>query len=210
MIAEDRYQHLDLEAMAELDRYKLLTGVVVPRPIALVSTMGQDGIPNLAPFSFFNALCHDPVLVMFSTLDGNQPKDTQRNIEDSGEFVIAIPSVPMVQAVDICGFSSDPSVDEFKESGLTPAPAHRVSAPLVAEADINLECILSQFVPLGGGFYQLVIGQVLIAHVAKEIRNERGHIDAVKLRPLGRVGGRQYTADFDLIKGDQTLDRRLK
>jgi flavin reductase (DIM6/NTAB) family NADH-FMN oxidoreductase RutF len=189
------------------DIYKLMIGAIVPRPIAFVSTLSLEGIPNLAPFSFFTGVSANPPVVCFSPMirgsDGKK-KDTLNNIETTREFVVNIVSENFAVQMNICSTEFPPEVDEFQQSGLTPISSDLVKAPRVKESKINLECRLLQVVhvspkPLGGS---LVLGEVLCFHVADELWEDY-RIDPDKLKPIGRMGGPTYTRTtdrFDLVR----------
>jgi flavin reductase (DIM6/NTAB) family NADH-FMN oxidoreductase RutF len=189
------------------DIYKLMIGAIVPRPIAFVSTLSLEGIPNLAPFSFFTGVSANPPVVCFSPMirgsDGKK-KDTLNNIETTREFVVNIVSEDFAVQMNICSTEFPPEVDEFQQSGLTPISSDLVKAPRVKESKINLECRLLQVVhvspkPLGGS---LVLGEVLCFHVADELWEDY-RIDPDKLKPIGRMGGPTYartTDRFDLVR----------
>jgi flavin reductase (DIM6/NTAB) family NADH-FMN oxidoreductase RutF len=189
------------------DIYKLMIGAIVPRPIAFVSTLTLEGIPNLAPFSFFTGVSANPPVVCFSPMirgsDGKK-KDTLNNIETTREFVVNIVSENFAVQMNICSTEFPPEVDEFQQSGLTPISSDLVKAPRVKESKINLECRLLQVVhvspkPLGGS---LVLGEVLCFHVADELWEDY-RIDPDKLKPIGRMGGPTYartTDRFDLVR----------
>ena len=127
---------------------RVLTGVVVPRPIAFVSTMSPDGVVNLAPYSFFNAVSYDPPTIVFSSSRraGYKSKDTLRNIEETGEFVVNIVVDPIAEAMNKTSAEFPEDVDEFEIAGLTQAPSETVKAPRVAESPVNMECKLEQVV----------------------------------------------------------------
>src|SRR5215470_13794638 len=131
------------------DIYKLMVGVIVPRPIAFVSTISADGIRNLAPFSFFTGISANPPVICFSPMirgsDGAR-KDTLRNIEVTKEFVVNVVSEGFAEKMNICSAEFPPEVDEFEMSGLTPVPSDLVKPPRVKESCINLECRLVQIV----------------------------------------------------------------
>jgi flavin reductase (DIM6/NTAB) family NADH-FMN oxidoreductase RutF len=175
--------------------YRLLVGSVVPRPIAFVSTVSAAGVNNLAPFSFFNAVCGDPPVICFSPVWRNPPKDTLANIRASGEFVVNIVSEEIAEQMNLCSGEYPPDVDEFKMSGLTPAPSDLIRPPRVAESHVNMECKLLQLVeisakPMGGN---IVIGEVVRFHVDDAVLGSNYSIDADKLRAVGRMSGYDYT-----------------
>lgn len=187
------------------DVYKLMTGLIVPRPIAFVSTLSAEGVRNLAPFSFFTAVSANPPVICFSPMirggDGSR-KDTLTNIEAMKEFVVNIVSEEIAGPMNICSIEFPPSVDEFVESGLTPVPSDIVAPPRVGEAKAAMECRLVQIVhvsprPLGGS---IVLGEVVRFHVADEIVHDF-KIDPARLHSIGRMGGPTYartTDRFDL------------
>ena len=198
---------VDPQSTAVSDIYKLLIGAIVPRPIAFVSSIDTRGAFNLAPFSFFTAISANPPVICFAPMvraSGSTRKDTLRNIEATGEFVVNIVSEDFAARMNVCSAEFPPEVDEFAASGLTPVASELVKPPRVAESRVNMECRLMQIVnvsakPLGGS---LVIGEVLRFHVADEVfQNFR--IDPDLLRPIGRMGGPTYarvTDRFDLIR----------
>ena len=187
------------------DRYKLLIGSIVPRPIGFVSTVSPKGIYNLAPFSFFNGVCSEPMTVLFCPVirgsDG-QEKDTLKNIKATKEFVINIVSEEIAEKMNQCSAEYPYGVDEFKESGLTPTLPKVVKPPLVKEAKINMECKLLQLVEIGNkpGGGTVVIGEVVYFHAGEDIYQD-GKIILNKLKPVGRLGGTEYcrvTDNFSL------------
>jgi flavin reductase (DIM6/NTAB) family NADH-FMN oxidoreductase RutF len=184
---------LDPAGMEDVRVYKLLTGVVVPRPIGFISTVSPSGVPNAAPFSFFNGLSHRPPIVCFSSAvrDGAD-KDTLGNIRASGEFVVNIVSEAIAPAMNQCADNYPPEVSEFEVSGLTPIPAHVVRAPLVAESPVNMECRLLSLTPLPESPYTLVLGRVVLFHVAEDLLDANGRVDAARLQAVGRMAGNTY------------------
>ena len=185
---------------------RVLTGVVVPRPIAFVSTVSLDGVVNLAPYSFFNAVSYDPPTIVFSSSRnaGYKSKDTLRNIEETGEFVVNIVVDAIAEAMNKTSAEFPEDVDEFEIAGLTPAPSETVKAPRVAESPVNMECKLEQVVPIGtgAGAHGLVIGTILLMHVRDDIID--GHrINQEKLMATGRMAGNMYchTGDrFEMVR----------
>ena len=175
--------------------YRVLTGVVVPRPIAFVSTISIDGILNLAPFSFFNAVASNPPTIVFSSSrhTGNKRKDTLLNIEQTGEFVVNVVVDDIAEAINRTAAEFPAEVNEFEIAGLTPAASNLVKAPRVAESPVNMECKLQQVIPLGQGEHEhgLVIGEVVLMHVRDDILN--GHrVNHHILKPTGRLAGSMY------------------
>ena len=177
---------------------RVLTGVIVPRPIAFVSTVSPDGVVNLAPYSFFNAVSYTTVVFSSSRHVGNKSKDTLRNIEETGEFVVNIVVDPIAEAMNATAAEYPEDVDEFAIAGLTHAPSDIVKAPRVAESPVNIECKLDQIVTIGSGEHEhgLVIGTILMMHVRDDIIS--GHrIDQAKLMATGRMAGNMYCRTSD-------------
>jgi flavin reductase (DIM6/NTAB) family NADH-FMN oxidoreductase RutF len=189
------------------DVYKLRIGAIVPRPIAFVSTLSADGVPNLAPFSFFTGVSANPPVIAFSPMrrgsDGRK-KDTLNNIEATREFVVNVVSEEFAAKMNLCSEEFPPEVDEFKVSGLTPVPSDLVKPSRVLESHINMECRLVEVVhvspkPLGGS---IVLGEVVRFHVDDAVI-ENFRIDPDKLHAFGRMGGTSYartTDRFELIR----------
>ena len=137
---------VDFQTLPEYPRYKLMASLIVPRPIALVTTLGENGIANAAPFSMFNMLGEDPPIVMLSInrLEGGQLKHTAANILHNGEFVVHMSDEPMAQKMHDCGEAFPADVSELSKVGLTPVPAHRVAPPRIAESPVAFECVLHE------------------------------------------------------------------
>ena len=180
------------------DNYKLLIGTIIPRPIAFVSTQSPGGQNNLAPFSFFTAITSQPPTICFAPAlrgrDG-QKKDTLRNIESIGEFVVNIVTEDIAVQMNETATDFPPEVDEFAYTGLTPLPSQVVKPPRVKESPINMECKLYKIVPVGpraAGGGALVIGEVVLFHVADHLIKDF-RIDHELLRPVGRLAGKEYT-----------------
>ena len=182
---------------------RVLTGVIVPRPIAFVSTISADGIVNLAPFSFFNAVAYAPptVVVSVSRSAGWKEKDTLANIEATGEFVASIVVDDIVEAMNKTAAEYPADVDEFEVCGLTPMPSDLVKPPLIGESPVNMECRLVQVVNIGNAERQngLVIGEIVRMHVRDDIIS--GHrIDQAKLKATGRLAGNMYCHTLDTFE----------
>ncbi len=186
--------------------YKLLIGSIVPRPIAFVSSLSADGVRNLAPFSFFSAVCSNPPIVLFSTSvrgDGSN-KDTHNNVKATGEFVVNIVSENIAEQMNICSADVALDVDEFVLSGLTPIPCDIVKPPRVKESLINMECKLRQIVSFGDhpGAGKTIFGEVVRFHVDDSIV-DNFRIDPEKLQAIGRMGGNFYSTTrdrFELVR----------
>ena len=178
------------------DRYKLMIGCVVPRPIGFISTKSADGIPNLAPFSFFNAVSANPPTVAFSAGDrGTEMKDTIKNVIEHPEFIVHIVSEPLAEMMNATSGDFGRHVDEFAESGLTAVPGNMVDVPRVAEALVALECRMTHHLRIGEvpPVSNHVLGEVLYWHIDDRIVNDRHHIDADALQAIGRMGGLDYS-----------------
>jgi flavin reductase (DIM6/NTAB) family NADH-FMN oxidoreductase RutF len=178
--------------------YALLVTSIVPRPIALVSTLSREGVTNLAPFSFFNAVCAEPPVICFAVGNRAPAKDTIANIRSTGEFVVNIVSEAIAERMNLCAGDYPAGVSEFTVSGLTPEPSKIVQPPCVLESPVNMECRLIQIVdvstrPAGGS---LILGEVVRFHFERAMV-ANGRIDAAKLSAVGRMGGNEYTRTRD-------------
>ncbi len=196
---------LDPAQIAPSDIYKLMIGMIVPRPIAFVSTVDAAGNRNLAPFSYFTACSSNPPVVCFCTSvrSGPRPhKDTLENIRATGELVVNIVSEEIAEQMNLCSAEVPPEVDEFELSGLTPLASDLVKPPRVAESRVQMECRLRQILVVseqpGGG--SLVLGDVLRFHIEEALLDDQkgGYkIDPEKLNAIGRMGGPIYTRTRD-------------
>jgi flavin reductase (DIM6/NTAB) family NADH-FMN oxidoreductase RutF len=192
---------IDPETTPVQEVYRTLTACVTPRPIAWVSTVSPSGVPNLAPFSFFNAVGANPPAVMFSPVnrrDGSR-KDTVRNVEATGEFVLNIVSAVLAHPMNATSAELPYETSEFAAAGLTPVPAARVRPPRVAEAQVHLECVLHKVVPVGDGplSANVVIGRVVLINAHEGVLDAFGQIDPEKLDTIGRMGGALYARTRD-------------
>lgn len=192
---------IDPSTNATEDIYKLMIGLIVPRPIAFVSTLDAQGVRNLAPFSYFTACSTNPPVVCFcaAVRSSLRPhKDTLRNIEATEEFVVNIVSEDFAEKMNATSADVPPEIDEFRLAGLTPLASDLVKPPRVAESRIHLECRLRQVVRVsdkpGGG--SLVLGDVLRFHVQDDLL-EGFKIDPDKLKAIGRMGGTTYCRTLD-------------
>ena len=179
-----------------------LKALIAPRPIGWISTLSPDGVVNLAPYSFFNAISEDPPYVMFSS--GGR-KDSQNNAETTGEFVCSIVSYALREAMNVTSAPVPPEVDEMALAGLAPAPCRLVKTPRVAAAPAALECRYWKTVPLpssGAGGYSLIIGEVVGVHIEDRFIVD-GRVDTVAMRPIARMG----YGDFAVVDGKFTMRR---
>jgi flavin reductase (DIM6/NTAB) family NADH-FMN oxidoreductase RutF len=203
------------------DLYNLLISAVVPRPIAWVSSVSASGQPNLAPFSFFNAVCAKPPLLAFAPgmrlpkrsktaavesagAPGGEPKDTLRNIRETREFVINLVTFELAEAMNLTSGDYDATVNEFELAKVTSAASSLVRPPRVAESPVSFECKLYQILdfnpgPEGGS---LVIGEIVSMHIEDRHLKE-GRLDRKSLDLIGRMGGMQYartTERFEMAR----------
>lgn len=209
---------LDPAALAQPDRYKLLIGGIVPRPIALISTIAPDGRPNLAPFSFFCGVGSDPMMLLFCPAnkpDGSE-KDSLRNAMPeseggTGQFVVNVATEDY--AAKVAG-AAEPLLygeSEFELVGLTPGPSRLVRPPRVAESPLAFECLTDRIIRTGPGIPSagnIVLGRVVHVFVRDDLINDRYHIDPARLNAIGRMGGTTYarTLDrFDMPMGRKAL-----
>jgi len=199
--------------LSHSELYGILLNSVAPRPVAWVSTISASGNFNLAPFSFFNAVCVDPPLLAFAPglrqpkqpeASHGEAKDTLRNIRETKEFVVNIVTYELREAMNVTSGEYDASVNEFELAKLTPQPSKIVRPPRVAESPVSFECRLHQIIdfssaPTSGS---LVIGQIVSIHV-KDANLEDGRLDRNSLDLIGRMGGMQYTRTtqrFEMVR----------
>ena len=188
--------------------YKLMTGIIVPRPIALVSTVDADGNANLAPFSFFAGVGSAPPTVLFCPVlrpagvgSAGQRKDTLRNVEQTREFVVNIVSESIAAESTLAAAEVAPEVDECQVSGLTPLPGEVVRVPRVAESPAQMECRLTQVIYTGDqpASGVVVLGEVLRFHVREDLFNDF-RIDPAALDAVGRMAGNTWVRTRDRIE----------
>ena len=177
--------------------YRFMIGIVVPRPIAFVSTVGNGGAFNVAPFSYFNAITNKPPLIGISiTNRAGEPKDTLRNIQGAGDFVVNVVNESLLERVVHASGEWAKDVDEFRLTGLTPVKSDLVQSPRVGESPVSLECRLFRIVELGDSFF--TVGEIVRAHVAEDVLTD-GRVDVEKLKPVGRLGGDGYSIVRNVI-----------
>lgn len=188
----------DHETMDATACYKLLIGSVVPRAIGWASTLSADGVPNVAPFSFFTVVSRKPPMVSLTIQrrsDRRLLKDTLVNIQATKEFVVKIASLPQVNAMHASSAEFAPDVDEFEVVGLRKAPSHLVKPPRVADAPVSMECRLERILPMGDVGDHVVIGRIVRFHVADALALGGGRIDTAALQPVGRLAAEYLLAE---------------
>jgi flavin reductase (DIM6/NTAB) family NADH-FMN oxidoreductase RutF len=184
--------------------YKIMIGSILPRPIGWVSTVDVNGESNLAPFSFFNAVCANPPTVLFCpgirSTDQN-PKDTLNNIRNTGEFVLNIVTEMLGEAMNLTATELSPGVDEFEYAGLTTEPSVAVKPLRVAESPIHFECKLTQIVDISDeiGGASIVIGRIVHFHVDDRVLIDGDKINLEELKPIGRLAGSSYSRVNDIF-----------
>ena len=189
--------------------YKLLIGSVVPRPIAWVSSVDADGVRNLAPFSYFMAITHDPPTVAFSSgprgadIGGGVrgKKDTLHNVEVTREFVVNVVDDALAEAMNVTSGDYAADVDEFTKAGLEAASSVKVRAPRVAAAPVSMECRLARVIPVGNLPHHLIVGEIVHMHVRDDVYDPAtGRLDMHRLKPVGRLAGHLYTHVHDIFE----------
>ncbi len=204
---------IDPSQIDSRNSYQLLIGSIVPRPIAWVSTISEDGIPNVAPFSFFMGVAAaPPTLAISCGLRRGVKKDTLANAEQSGELVVNLAVEELGEQMNATSAEFPPEVDEFKAAGLTPIPSKRVRAPRIAESPINIECQMKQVIYLGHESSQsgLIIAEVLLWHIRDDLLTPQTTIDVTKLHAIGRLSGSWYTRTRDLFEMGRPPDQQPK
>lgn len=182
--------------------YKLLTGSVVPRPIGWVSTISTTGVANLAPYSFFNALCANPPHVVISCgMTPSGGKDTLNNVLANNEFVLNIVTEDTAEAMNQSSASLDSEESEFDFAGVTPVSSTVVKAPRVKESPIHFECIVKHTYAIGdwAGAATVVIGEIVHMHFEDYVLLPDYKIDNSKLKTVGRMTGSDYVRTQDVF-----------
>ncbi|MFD0590411.1 flavin reductase family protein [Paenibacillus sp. GCM10027627] len=187
---------IDPASQSTQDNYKLLIGSVIPRPIALVTTMSEEGVLNAAPFSFFNIVSANPPLLSVSVQrKSGVKKDTAAHAESREEFVVHIADETYIKAINATAAPVPPEVSEVELAGLTAVASDVISVPGIAEARIRMECVLERSIPLGGTddapSCDLLIGRVVRFHL-DEALYDRGKINPELLSPVSRLAGHDY------------------
>jgi flavin reductase (DIM6/NTAB) family NADH-FMN oxidoreductase RutF len=188
---------IDPKNIAVNDLHQFILGAVAPRPIAFVSTVDENGIPNLAPYSFFNAFSSNPPILVFSSnrrVGNNTTKDTLHNVQVTRQCVIQVVTHDIVRQMALSSIDYPAEVDEFKKAGFTPLPSIHVKAFRVKESPVQMECEVQDIITLGdhGGAGHLVICRVLCMHVDERVLDENQRIDPDKIDLMGRLGRAYY------------------
>ncbi len=184
----------DFTAMTYRETYKLISGCLIPRPIAWVSTQDSSGINNLAPFSFFNGVSSSPptlsLAIAYNAQREQGHKDTLHNIMEMREFVVCIVTEATAEAMAITAGDHAPDVDEFTIAGVTPIPSIAVRPPRVAESPVCFECVLHDTMQIGEGkgSSTLVVGTIKHLYVRDDVIDDERSIDVQTMQPIGRIG----------------------
>ena len=183
--------------------YKLLTGTIIPRPIGWVSTVDENGVNNLAPFSFFNAVGEEPPHLMFSTVrTGNKNKDTLNNVLANKQFVVNLVTEETVEQMNMTSQAVDSNIDEFQLANLTPIDSVFIKPKRVKQSYVHFECEMVHHYFLEGhknGGACIVIGKILTMHINDEILMEGNRINLEKYKPVARLAGSNYAKMGELF-----------
>jgi flavin reductase (DIM6/NTAB) family NADH-FMN oxidoreductase RutF len=193
-----RMTEVDFAQISTYQRYKLMASLIVPRPIALVTTLGANGVVNAAPFSMFNMIGEDPPILMISInrLQDGRLKDTAANILQNGEFVVHMSDEPMAQKMHDCGATLPSDVSELSAVGLTPVPSHTVAPPRIQEAPIAFECVLHEKLETPSRY--VFIGRIQwLAARQGLIDTQAWRVNLRDYKPVARFGASFYTRTED-------------
>ncbi|HVR84721.1 MAG TPA: flavin reductase family protein [Planctomycetota bacterium] len=190
---------IDPSGLSPRDRYRLMISCIIPRPIAFVTTLSREGISNLAPFSFFNGVTSDPPILSLSisTKRDGSKKDTWRNIEETGEFVVNVVVPELMDAVQIGARELPHNESELDLSGLATLPSVKVRPPRLADSPVQMECTLLKVVEVEET--GLILGRVVLFHAREEVV-EGGRVDPRRLTFIGRLGGDSYCRVSDIFE----------
>jgi len=179
--------------------YKLMTGVIVPRPIAWITTLSEDGVVNLAPFSCFTFVSNKPPMVGINIgRKAGVRKDTGHNIHANGEFVVHVTDEALLEPMHLSAVEHPADVSEVEVLGLETRPSDQVRVPRLAAAPVSMECALRQIIPFGDTGAEFYVGEVLVFHVRDELY-ENGKIETARLKPVCRLGGPNYSKLGEIV-----------
>lgn len=184
----------DLRELPRSEAYALLNGAIVPRPIAWVGSVSIDGVTNLAPHSYSNVACVSPPMLLFVSVGR---KDTVANCEATGVYTVNVVDRALAESMNVTAANAPHGVSEFGLAGVAAVIGTRVAAPRVAEAPVSFECEVERTIELGGEPSVLVLGRVVMAHVAERVLDARGRIDPAALDAVARLGGIAYSTIRD-------------
>lgn len=188
------FKFVDGRGLDSESAYRLIVGTVVPRPVAWITTLGEDGRVNAAPFSSYNYVATSPPMVAVNIVTrAGQDKDTARNIRASGEFVVNVPTEDTLEVMHATAAEYPADCSETEALGIELIPSHHVKPPRIAATPVQLECRLDKIVPLGTGLNVLYIAEVVGFHLSDRIYDGR-RVDSVGMRPIARMGGPFYAA----------------
>lgn len=197
-------KQIDPATLTERENYKFLIGTIIPRPIAFVTSMNDEGVVNAAPFSFFNIVSSNPPMISVSVQrKAGEQKDTARNITANQQFVVHIVDEEIVEEVNKTAANLASHESELDYTALTLIPSTSVRVPAVKEAKVRFECELIEHVPLGGedghSGCDLLIGRIVQYHIDEKLRDENGHIDPHALNAMSRLAGNDYASIGKLL-----------
>lgn len=190
---------IPVDSLSGNEPYKLATGLIVPRPIGWIGSISSGGVPNLAPFSFFNVVSGNPPVFVFSPGRSGR-KDTLTNVRETGEFTINIVTEEVAEAMNLTSASVESDVDEFELAGLTSMPSARIAPPFVGECKANIECVVTDIVNIGHETdgNALVIGEGVVFHIEEDLLDGT-RVDQQALKAIGRHAGNAYSRTSDLF-----------
>ncbi len=192
-------ESFELDRLKATDRYKLIAGLVVPRPIAFVTTLGANGVHNAAPYSFFNAFSEDPPLIVLGVGANvrGEDKDTGVNIREGGEFVVNLVDEPLAEAMNICAVDFPPEISEIDVASLELVASELIAPARLKAAPVAMECVHYQTLRPGNNRY-LVIGEIKMIHVADGVVDPGNlRVDRDRYAPIGRLFGGGYCRTND-------------
>ena len=195
----NQHDYFDFSDLDAHQRYKLLIGTVVPRPIAWVTTVCPDGVMNAAPYSFFNCLSADPPILALGIENHSDMsfKDTARNIRMTEQFTVNIVDYDSVKAMSITAIDFPPNVSELDLAAVTAVPGTKVICPRIQEAPVALECRRHTTLSFGKS-REIILGEVLAVHIREGlVETDRLHVNQSKLDAVGRMGGNGYATTRD-------------